>query len=183
MLSSARGPFFKWPMRFSALVVLAFIVAGCAAGQTSGPAGNPPADARFVVEYTYGGETFFESITIADANLVRRYFNDDGRCRKIGRSPCYMDADLKIARATLSTAELAEFESMVRESGFMGSDPDPDGLTGKSLFYSYNLTVRFGGNSHTVRMGSFPGSTAAPPVARRIYLKLLDIAKKKGVST
>jgi hypothetical protein len=153
------------------------------------PGGSPQSasesitDARFGVEYVYGGETFFESIMLADRVMVRRYFNDDGRCRKMQRSPCYVDSDLSVARAELTPAEVAEFEALAKESGFMGSDPDPDGLKGKSLFYSYNLTVRLHGQTHTVRMGSFPGSTAVPPISRRIYLKLLDLAKRKGLST
>ena len=139
--------------------------------------------AHFGVEYVYGGETFFESIRLADRRMIRRYFNDDGRCRKVQRSPCYIESDLSLARAELTQAEVDEFERLVSESGFMGSDPDPDGLKGKSLFYSYNITIRLEGQTHTVRMGSFPGSAAVPPVSRKIYLKLLDLAKRKGIST
>lgn len=169
--------------KFMALFLAAFVSACQSPGSAPGSSSESLADARFGVEYVYGGETFFESIMVVDNKMIRRYFNDDGRCRKMQRSPCYIDSDLVVARAELSPAEVTEFETLARESGFMGSDPDPDGLQGKSLFYSYNLTVRLQGQTHTVRMGSFPGSTAVPPVSRRIYLKLLDLSKKKGLST
>lgn len=172
------------------IVLFAAILAGLAGTACRSPGGSQGksssdsiTEAKFGVEYVYGGETFFESITLTDTRMTRRYFNDDGRCRKVSRSPCYTDGDLAIARAELSQSEMAEIETLARESGFMTSDPDPDGLQGKSLFYSYNLTIRLQGKNHTVRMGSFPGSASAPPVSRKLYLKLLDLAKRKGLSS
>ncbi len=164
-----------------------FVIVACAGNPTVDsrrPAGLPPGKFDFQVQYLYSGETFYESLTVRDNVMIRRFFNDEGSsCAKAQRSPCWSEETLTTVSAKLDDAEVAAMKKLVEDTSFMVSDPDPHGLTGKQRFYAYIITVNWKNTEHSVKMGEFPGSTDAPPASRSIYLKLLDLAKKKGLGT
>ena len=163
------------------LAVLAFSMCTPAKKNSSNSV-DPGGKFDFQVQYLYSGETFYDTLIIRDRTMVRKYFNDDGKkCAKAQRSPCWVESELESATATLTAEELASLKSLVEETNFMVSDPDPHGLTGKGRFYAYIITVNHKSVEHRVVMGEFPGSADAPPASRRIYLRLRDLAKAKSL--
>jgi len=166
--------------RFLSVVLFAALFA-C---KTPGPGKqiDNPSSYDFAVTYLYTGETFYESVSIRDKTMFRTFFNDNGRCAKTLRSPCWSQEELTTNSATLNDDEVVAFKKIVEDTNFMISDPDPEGIVGKSRFYSYNITVTFKGATHKVITGSFPGSSASPASIRLIYRQLMDLVKLKGLA-
>ncbi|MEW5803572.1 MAG: dockerin type I domain-containing protein [bacterium] len=135
---------------------------------------------QFSLTYHYTAEATYCDVKISQSELMYTYFGEIEKCRYwIAQSPCWSQEDLETVRTTLSSDEINEVISLIRQTGFMDLEGTYGGAGQGGRYYPYTLSVKLDEREKEVVYQSFPDASPRPVAFVKVENKIIELVRMK----